>query len=249
MWADGGETIASSGRHVILLEPCHVLAKVAPGDRLGRFTVEVEVCRHVQRRRGPVVPPLLRGDPGPHEEGGFVVSLWEHLPSEVSGEDLEAEAVAAYVELLPHLQDYSGALPWFTEPAVACRESVARRALSSLPPERVRLVEHELAAIESIGVPESTVRVLHGDPHARNLTRSWGETLWLDLKAACRGPIEWDLTALPARGRFEPPDPELFARLQRLRSACVVVWCLTKASPSAHDRRAIAHHLERLETF
>ena len=63
--ARSGARISSSSRSVLLLEPCSVVAKVGPSSELPRFATEVELAKHVQRRRGPVVPALLRADPGP----------------------------------------------------------------------------------------------------------------------------------------------------------------------------------------
>ena len=244
--ADTAELISSSGRSVILLEPCHVLAKVAPAAEYSHFTNEVQISTYVQRRRGPVVPPLLRADPGPHTHGPWVVSLWEYAPSETDLETLELAAVPAYAELRAHLNDFTGTLPYFTEPIIGCREAVSRGQLAGLASAQAGLIKGELAAIDALDLPEADLHVLHGDPHARNLTRSFGETLWLDFKSACIGPIEWDLTALPSGGLLGAGSPDLLVKLRRVRSACVVVWCSRKPSPSVVEREAISFHLEQL---
>ena len=222
------------------------MAKVAPASEFSHFATEVQVCTYVQRRRGPVVPPLLRADPGPHPRGLWVVSFWEFAPAETDLETLELEAVTTYSELREHLNDFSGALPHLTEPIIRCCEAISDGQLAGLPSAQVGLLGDELAAINLLDLSETNLRVLHGDPHVRNLTRSSGETLWLDLKAVCRGPIEWDLAALPPAGRITPGSPDLFLKLRRIRSACVVVWCSMKPSPSVIEREAISFHLEQL---
>lgn len=188
--AEHAEEIASSERRVLLLEPCTIVAKVAPASELSRFTAEVQVAAHVQRRRGPVVPPLLRAEPGPYLRGQWVISFWEYAPSEVEHETLELAAVPAYVELLRHLADFPGRLPRFTEVIQGCREALARGRVQGLSHSDLELLESALALVDALELAEGDLRVLHGDPHARNLTRTYGETLWLDLESVCTGPVE-----------------------------------------------------------
>lgn len=244
--AESGRRISSSGRSVLLLEPCSVVAKLGPSSELPRFATEVELARHVQRRRGPVVPALLRANPGPHIRGQWVISFWEYAPCEVGGEELELAAVPTYAELRAHLDDFPGRLPSFSQPIEACREVLARDEVPGLSRPELDLVSRALEAAVSFAVPKADLCVLHGDPHARNLTQSFGEVMWLDLKSACRGPLEWDLTALPSVGNFQPPNPERLASLRAVRSACVVIWCSQKPALEPHDREAIEYHLQQL---
>ena len=244
--AESGRRISSSGRSVFLLEPCSVVAKVGPSSEQSRFTTEVDLARHVQRRRGPVVPALLRANPGPHIRGELVISFWEYAPSEVGDEELELAAPPTYTELRVHLDDFPGRLPSFSQPIQVCREVLARDEVDGLSRPALRLVRRALETADSFEVPKADLCVLHGDPHARNLTQSFGEVMWLDLKSACRGPLEWDLTALPAVGHFQAPKPERLATLRAVRSACVVVWCSQKPALEPHDREAIEYHLQQL---
>lgn len=244
--AERAKLISSSSRSVILLDPCHVLAKVAPLSELSRSTTEVLLARHIQRRQGPAVPPLSCADAGPHVRGESVVSLWEYAPSEADDDTLELAATAAYTELRVHLEEFTRPLPRFSEPIVTAREALSRGHVAGLPPEAKRLVERELSGIELLDARQSDFRVLHGDPHIRNLTASFGKVLWIDLKSACLGPIEWDLSALPRAGHFGSVRPKLLARLRRIRSACVVVWCSLKPRPSENELEAITFHLDCL---
>jgi len=100
--------------------------------------------------------------------------------------------------------------------------------------------------LDRLDLAPGDIRHLHGDPHLRNLTQSDGKTLWLDLRAACTGPLEWDLSALPPSAGIETRRQDLLAQLQRLRSACVVVWCASKETPAPVELEAIQVHLERL---
>ena len=243
--AESARPISTSGRTVLLLEPRSVVANVEVFTELPRYAREVELSKHVQHRRGPVVAALLRADPGPHVRDNWVISFWEYTPSEVTADALETSAAPAYAELRYRLNDFSGYLPYYLEPIEACREALTRSQLKR-PQPGFHLVRQALEAAVSLEVPASDLFVLHGDPHGRNLTASSGEVLWLDLKSACLGPLEWDLTALPPEGHFAPPNHDRFARLLSVRSACVVVWCLEKPRPQLHDLEAIQFHLQRL---
>lgn len=246
MVAESATPLSTSGRIVLLIEPCHAVAKVGPRSQLSRFATEVDLARYIQRRRGPVVPALLRANPGPHVHGDSVISFWEHAPSEVGAEQLEIAAVPAYAELRVHLNGFPGALPCFTEPIEACRQVLGRGQLEGLSRAEAGMVGRALEAVHSLEIPEADIRILHGDPHVRNLTQAFGETLWLDLKSACLGPLEWDLAALPPAGHFQPPNPERLSALRAARSASVVVWCLQKRAPRQHEREAIRFHLQQL---
>lgn len=246
LWADTAQTLAASGRTVLLLQPAFAVAKVAAADDEARFAVEVEVAHHVQRRKGPVVPPLLRGDPGPHLHGGWVVSLWEYAPREADEAALAREAPTAWADLVSHLSDLPGPLPDFREAIRDCRRALSEGGVRGLPGSALRLLVRELDTLGQLDLPANDLRVLHGDPHVGNLTRTSGEILWWDLESVCVGPLEWDLTALPGPGHVEPPDPGRLARLRRIRSACVAVWCARKPSPSRAEREALAFHLGHL---
>ncbi|MCP5056763.1 MAG: phosphotransferase [bacterium] len=234
------------GRTVLLLEPCAVVAKVSSSANSKRWSAELAVAAHVHRQGGPVVPPLRRSNPGPHVLDDLVVSLWEYRPAEVTADDLEHSA--AYAALLSCLHSYDRTLPDFLEPILACREAAASLDLPTLPSGAgtVGLLREAFSVLDELEIPRGELRPLHGDPHVGNLTKSHGETLWLDLESACIGPAEWDLTALPISFQNEAHDLGLLAQLRLLRSACVVVWCSQKTVPAPQEREAVEVHLELL---
>ncbi|MEM8814919.1 MAG: phosphotransferase [Pseudomonadota bacterium] len=244
--ADSARPISLVGRAVFLIEPCLVVAKVSRLVDKVRCETEIALATHVIRQGGPVVSPLLRGEPGPHIFADAAVTLWEHCPLAVDATIPGHAAGTAYSQLVPHLQSYGGALPDFRVPIRECWHTVEHDGPGRLGSGALDLIRKEFEALGQLHLPPEDMRNLHGDPHPGNLTLSEGGALWLDLKAACNGPREWDLTALPASAGLDPRRPGLFERLQRLRSACVVVWCARKDEPAAMELEAIRIHLELL---
>lgn len=244
--AEEASLIADSSRSVFLLEPCSVVAKVTTLNRSKQMQTELSVCSHVQRSKGPVVPPLLRGSPGPYTSNDWIATLWENCPSERSVEALESDALMAYLELRPHLDSFEGALPSFSEPILRCAQGLADLSHDQLSRAEIASLERVLGSFERLDLAALETCALHGDPHAGNLTYSCFETMWLDLESACVGPLEWDLTSLPGPGHFEPPNQELKEFLDYVRSACVVVWCVSKGSLSPAEEEAVRFHLDRV---
>lgn len=115
-----------------------------------------------------------------------------------------------------------------------------------LPTDAQSFVEAVFAAdLERLASFQWREEPLHGDPHMGNVRITPDGPYWMDLEAACYGPLEWDLSALPSNLPL-PYDRELLAVLRRLRRACVVTWCAVKPEPTIAEREAITHHLQVL---
>lgn len=72
------------------------------------------------------------------------------------------------------------------------------------------------------------VHPLHGEPHFDgNVLRTAEGPVFIDFEAACTGPKEWDLAALPREvATFYPPiNTALLEVLELTRSLCVATWC------------------------
>ena len=67
----------------------------------------------------------------------------------------------------------------------------------------------------------------------------------IDFESSCAGPVEWDLSALPAdeASAWGDVDCDLLALLRRVRS---VIWCRTRAGSGPAVERAAAAHLDLL---
>ena len=89
---------------------------------------------------------------------------------------------------------------------------------------------------------------LHGDAHAGNARITGSGAIWMDLEAACLGPLEWDIATLPVGTwrQFSNTDHELIRFLADVRSFCVAVWCWAEFDRSAATQEAAVHHLGEL---
>jgi hypothetical protein len=171
---------------------------------------EVAVARYVAGRGGPVVPPARGVDPGPHWQGGFAISLWEHAaapegpgvqPSPAECGALLARFHAAARDCPAELGDLSPATEQVTDAlAVIERERLASaETIAGLRAAHARV----LAGIGRARQPTAQL-VLHGDAHAGNVLRVRESTrdpfawAWTDLEETSRGPAGWDLATLTA---------------------------------------------------
>jgi hypothetical protein len=94
----------------------------------------------------------------------------------------------------------------------------------------------------------SVARPLHGSPHAGNWLRTTEGLVLLDFETACRGPLEWDLTALDDASLhlFADVDVELVVLLRRMRSVCVAAKCWVEPDRAPEVRDAAHIHLKLL---
>jgi hypothetical protein len=91
-------------------------------------------------------------------------------------------------------------------------------------------------------------RPLHGSPHSGNWLGASAGPLLLDFETACRGPVEWDLSALgeDAVDAFPNVDRDLLALLRRMRSLCVAVKCWLDPDRAPEVGEAAIVHLRLL---
>jgi Ser/Thr protein kinase RdoA (MazF antagonist) len=252
-----GSYVLADGRSTLVhLLPEAVVAKVvtASGRSSARARAEPElsVGRHLAERRAPIARPTEHVAPGPHEHGAVVLTLWEFHPHE-PGTGSSARVLGdALGELHRALDTYPGALPSFRT-----HLSAARRALKD-PSATPRLGTkdrgfmmraHDHLAAACAARPFSS-QPLHGDPHTDgNVLTTRGGPLFVDFEAACIGPVEWDLSALPeevARAYRPSPDAALLDLLRSMRSVCVAAWCSMQPERAAELERAARWHLETL---
>jgi thiamine kinase-like enzyme len=176
------------------------------------------------------------------------VTLWRYFPAIDPASDFEQEVARAYTQLREALDSYAGDLPNWIVPVLACARLARSDSLPGLLSSQVDLLRRVFGAARNlVTLQDAASCPLHGDPHPGNLLFTGDGPLWLDFESACRGPLEWDLSALPVNGELPPHDPALLSALRRLRSACVAVWCLSKERPSRKEREAAAFHMAQLE--
>jgi phosphotransferase family enzyme len=189
---------------VVLRDAWHVLVHLRPSPIVARVSSglpfpegpnpedvvrELEVAGHAARAGAPVVPPSTEPDPGPHRQGGHIVTLWRYIDAR---DDLDPRAAGSRLRIVHDaLRDYEGELPLAGHPddVDAMLDSVE----SSADVELLRgLVTRDLGAAG---------QALHGDAHLENCIQSGSGPLWHDFETSCRGPREYDLAALMLQDR------------------------------------------------
>jgi hypothetical protein len=203
---------------VVLRDAWHVLVHLRPSPIVARISSripfpegpnpedvvrELEVAGHAARAGAPVVPPSTEVDPGPHRQGGHIVTFWRYVDAR---DDVDPRAAGRRLRMIHDaLVDYEGALPLAGHPddVDAMLDSIE----SSADVELLRgLVTRDVGA---------GGQALHGDAHLENCLQSVGGPLWHDFETSCRGPREYDLAALMlqdrSRGDYAPSREALAA--------------------------------------
>ncbi len=225
--ADDVSVIHDSDRVALRLEPCGVLARVAPLAQLGEAEFEVEVAQRLARVDAPVAGLDPRAEGRVHLRDAFAVTLWTYY------EPVGAEiAPADYADvLLRHhaaLRRVDGEAPHFTDRvAVALTEVRDRERSPELPePDRELLTGTLEGLSAAIGEGAAGEQLLHGEPHPGNVLNSVGGPLLVDLATCCRGPVEFDLAHAPEEvgRRYAGADQDLLRRCRALTWALFAAW-------------------------
>ena len=245
------------GNHTsVRLKPWPIVARIASGTSFdlsaGSIGRELEVAAHLAARNAPAVRPSVECSPGPYLDNDCAVTLWEFVDGRAtSSEADEIIAAASLSRLHSALADIRVALPSFIEKIQSCEMilSNAAEAPKLAANDRDFLGNLYAALFEKMGRFEFRQRPLHGDPHLGNVLISNGSALWMDLEAACIGPIEWDVASLPDATwpTFTGIDAELVSLLSNVKSLCVSVWCWAEFDRSAAAAEAATYHLDQLK--
>ncbi len=217
---------------------------------LATMAREVAVGQHLARAGAPAVRPAMAPPPGPYEIDGCIISLWSFAGHRPADERDAAAAGAALKVVHAALASYEGVMPAWSDAVADCAalaEDEAAMALAQ-PDDRAFLARLVRAGLEAAPSDPRGWIVLYGDAHLGNVMMTPAGAVWSDLEAACRGPLEWDLTNQPAAflAGFDGVDVALLGRLGQLRRACVAVWCWADAARSDEIREAAEHHTARL---
>jgi hypothetical protein len=246
--------LKDSNNTVIHLAPVPVVAKVGTSHfrdaELEALERELAVALHLAAKEAPIVRPSSEIPPGPHRIGGLTVTLW-HFYEEVPTPPRILGSLGSTLSIVHEaLDDYPGDLPWFAvELGDAGRFLGDRARLARLSePDHAFLmaVHEELTPAISDLVPDG--QPLHGSPHSGNWLSTPSGPLLLDFETACRGPLEWDLSAMSDHDIAEFPsvNRELLALLRRVRSLCVAVKCCIEPDRAPELAEAANVHLRLL---
>ncbi len=245
--------LKDSNNTIVHLDPLALVAKVGTSHfrdaSLEALDRELDVARHLASKEAPIVNPSADVPAGPHRAENLTVTLWQFYEDQGSpGDDTLFGPLLARIH--DALLDYQGALPAFT----AELEDVGRILLDRSRLPRLRDEDHAflLRTHEELQPVVSSApwvsRPIHGSPHTGNWLKGPAGLLLLDFETACRGPVEWDLSAMgdEAVDAFPHADRELLALLRRMRSLCVAVKCWIDPERAPEVGEAAAVHLRLL---
>lgn len=245
------------GNHTsVRLRPWPIVARIASGTSFdfsaGSIDRELAVARHLASRDAPAVRPAPEILPGPYLADDCAVTFWEFVEGRpvVSRND-EINAAASLKQIHAGLFDIDVELPNYVEKIRSCDAILSDPAEA---PDLAARDRHFLGSLYEtllgkLDRAEMSHQPLHGDPHLGNVLVSGSTAIWMDLEAACIGPLEWDIASLPSAAwpMFREADPALLDLLANVRSLCVAVWCWAEFARSAETSEAAITHLDRLK--
>jgi phosphotransferase family enzyme len=231
---------------IVHLRPLPLVARVStsPLAPLARsLEREVTVATHLAARAAPVIPPSQLLPPGPHEHAGLLLTFWEYCEGRLATEDDAVAAGAALASVHRAFAGFKGELPSFCEQLAAVEGLLEDSPLALEYEDRTFLRELYARLVREL--PDRHEQPLHGEAHLANAMLTREGIRWFDFESVCRGPLEWDLSALPdeALGAFEAVDTPLLSLLRRLRSLCVAVWCSVQPERAPRVAEAAEFHL------
>ena len=217
----------NSNKLSVRLQPCDVLARVAP---LAQQVAEreVEIAQRLAETESPVAALEPRVAPRAYERGGFVVTLWTYYEPVTRGEVSPTGYANALERLHAGMRKLDVATPHFTDRVTEAQHLVASRdqtpALADADRELLSSTLQNLRrTIAGRGAAE---QLLHGEPHPGNLLGTKNGPLFIDLETCCRGPIEFDLAHVPDEVSEHYPnvDRDLLGACRGLVLAMVAAW-------------------------
>jgi Ser/Thr protein kinase RdoA (MazF antagonist) len=238
------------------LSPLPVVARIASGTSFdfspASLERELTVGRHLADCDAPTVRPISEAPPGPYLKNDCAVTLWEFVDGREPATEADEFMAAASLQLVhTALKRFEAELPSFITKVESCETLLAD------PSQAPKLAARDRAFLErvytslrqqlnSVG---GTWQPLHGDTHPGNVLITNSRAVWMDLEAACIGPIEWDVVNLPTAtwSRFRGINADVMRLFADVRCLCVAVWCWAEFDRSAATREAAIHHLGKLK--
>jgi hypothetical protein len=221
---DEAVLIAAGSNALVHLKPAPVVARVMTGTAVLHadveqwLTREVAVAAFLAARTNLAVTPSEILPPGPHEQEGLWMTLWNFVSHDAQASPPEpAELGRSLRELHAALADFTGDLASLSEVGDWLGRLLAElRPSPELTQRDIDWLHFELDALTP-AVFESSLpaQALHGDASVGNLLRTDSGLVWNDLEDVCHGPVAWDIcglvTSARARGHTATDTKELLA--------------------------------------
>ncbi len=207
---DDAVLLAAGSNVLVHLQPSPVVARVMTGTAVLHDDLERWLGREVavgsflaERCSGVAVPPSDLIPPGPYEQDGFWMTMWQFVEHDKDAPAPRAHEVGRSLRgLHDALADFRGDLP----PLRGIRDWLE----GLLPPAETDLrdrLEALTPAVFESGLP---AQAIHGDASLSNLLRTDRGLMWNDFEDVCLGPPAWDVAGL-LHGRDAAFAQELLA--------------------------------------
>lgn len=222
--AHGAVVLHNSNKLTLRLQPCDVLARVAPAaDQSAQY--EVDVAQRLAEAGSPVAaleaPEVLVRD-------DYVVTLWTYYEPVTTQAIPPADYAGALERLHAGMRKVDLPTPHFTDRISEAQTLVANRVRTPELTDADRAflagtLERLRRAVGESGRPE---QLLHGEPHPGNLLSTQSGLLFIDFETCCRGPIEFDLAHAPDEvgDHYPGVDHHLLRDCRTLVLAMVTTW-------------------------
>lgn len=214
----------NSNKLTLRLQPCDVLAQVAPAAHQCA-QLEVDTAKRLFEVGSPVAaleaPEVFVWD-------DYVVTLWTYYEPVTTQAIPPADYARALERLHAGMRRVDLPTPHFTDRVSEAQTLVADhdRTPKLAGADRVFLagtLDRLRRAVSDSGRPE---QLLHGEPHPGNLLSTRSGLLFIDFETCCRGPIEFDLAHAPDKvGDLYPSvDHHLLRDCRTLMLAMITTW-------------------------
>ncbi|GAA3243353.1 phosphotransferase family protein [Dactylosporangium siamense] len=244
--AHDAAVLHNSNTLTLRLQPCDVLARVAPAAHQCA-QLEVDVAGRLAEVGSPVA---ALASPEVFDEGDYVVTLWTYYEPVAARSPSSVEYAGALERLHTGMRKVDLPAPHFTDRVSAAQALVADKART---PELAHLDRAFLAgtldrlrrAVSVSGRPE---QLLHGEPHPGNLLVTRNGPLFIDFETCCRGPVEFDVAHAPdeVADHYPDIDHQLLRDCRTLVLAVITTWRWDRADQFPDGRRLGVEWLSQL---
>ena len=207
---DEAVLIAAGSNVLVHLKPAPVVARVMTGTAVLHDDVEQWLAREVAvgaflaERTNLVVPPTDVLPPGPYEQDGLWMTMWEFVPHDQQAPPPDPRELGRSLRgLHAALAEFPGDLAPLSE----IRDWLERLLAELRPSPRltqrdIDWLRFELDALTpAVFASSLSAQALHGDASMSNVLRTDSGLVWNDLEDVCAGPVAWDIAGLVASAR------------------------------------------------
>jgi aminoglycoside phosphotransferase (APT) family kinase protein len=242
---DDAIVLHNSNKLTVRLQPCDVVARVAPiAHQVARF--EIELAQRLAESGSPVAVPDPRAEPRVYASDGFVVTLWTYYEPALSGEFSPLGYANALERLHAGMRKLDLRTPHFTDRVEEAQHLVETTHLTPdlADADRDLLVTTLWSRRKGIVDRSAAEQLLHGEPHPGNVLGTRSGLLFIDFETCCRGPVEFDLAHVPEEvcKRYADADQDLLSQCRALVLAMVAAWRWDRGDEFP-DRQRAAHAL------